>query len=109
MNCPFCESAEDTWFDRTIMYDHNGCQLEYETFATRCSDCGKNVNAPLDYYIDNLEVPLPTQKLVDDIDNLINNKPAIADQSDYIQIINNIQKLIAGWRETNDPCYEKEV
>lgn len=55
------------------------------------------------------ENPSPTQKLMDDIDNLINNKPAIADQSDYIQIINNIQKLVAGWRETNDPWYEKEV
>ena len=53
------------------------------------------------------ENPSPTQKLMDDIDNLINNKPAISDQSDYIKIINNIQKLVTGWREIHDPWHQK--
>lgn len=54
------------------------------------------------------ESPTPTQKLVDDISNQIANKPAISDQSDYIKVINNIEKLIEEWRDKHDPWYEKE-
>ena len=50
MNCPHCNSTADTWFDRSITYDSNGTPLEYEEFATRCSDCGRNVDAPSSYY-----------------------------------------------------------
>jgi len=50
--------------------------------------------------------PSKTQKMVDTIDNLIHNKPAIFDRSDLISILNNISSTIAEWRKDNDPWYE---
>lgn len=49
-NCPHCFSDKDTWFDRSCLHDEYGNELEYECFADRCSDCGRNVNAPRSYY-----------------------------------------------------------
>lgn len=54
------------------------------------------------------ENPSPTQKFVDDISELINNKSAIADQSDYIRVINRIEELVKDWREQNDPWFYHE-
>ena len=48
--CPHCGEDADTWFDRSAMYDQNGNDLEYECFATRCCACGKNIDAPVEYY-----------------------------------------------------------
>lgn len=48
--CPHCGSTSGTWFDRSVMLDSQGNPLEYEEFPTRCDDCGKNVNAPKNYY-----------------------------------------------------------
>lgn len=49
-NCPHCFSQADTWFDRSCMHDENGKPLPYEEFPFRCSDCGRNVDAPRSYY-----------------------------------------------------------
>ena len=52
-NCPHCGAINpETWFDRTICYDGNGQEMEYETYPTRCCECGKNVDAPKEYYRD---------------------------------------------------------
>lgn len=52
--CPHCLiSPLETWFDRSIQFDSKGNELEFETFATRCCNCGKNVDAPKDYYKEN--------------------------------------------------------
>lgn len=48
--CHHCKKSNDTWFDRSVIYDEQGHELEYETYATRCVKCGKNVNAPISYY-----------------------------------------------------------
>ena len=48
--CPHCESTSGTWFDRCAILDEQGNPLKYEEFPTRCVDCGKNVDAPKDYY-----------------------------------------------------------
>jgi len=50
--------------------------------------------------------PSKTQKMVDTIDDLIHNKPAIFDRSDSFSILNNISSTIAEWRKDNDPWYE---
>jgi hypothetical protein len=50
--------------------------------------------------------PTKTQRMVDSIDNLIQNKPAIYDRSDLISILNNISAIISEWRKENDPFYE---
>jgi hypothetical protein len=52
--------------------------------------------------------PSKTQKMIDTIDNLIHNKPAIFDGSDLISILNNISSTIAEWRKDNDPWYESD-
>ena len=49
-NCPHCFSSADTWFDRSCTHDENGNALPYEDFPFRCSDCGRNVDAPRSYY-----------------------------------------------------------
>jgi DNA-directed RNA polymerase subunit RPC12/RpoP len=49
-SCPHCGSTSGTWFDRSAMLDHQGNPLKYEEFPNRCNDCGKNVNAPKNYY-----------------------------------------------------------
>jgi hypothetical protein len=49
-NCPHCFSQADVWFDRSSMQDENGNSLPYEEFPFRCSDCGRNVDAPRSYY-----------------------------------------------------------
>lgn len=49
-NCPHCFSNSDVWFDRSCMHDENGKALPYEEFPFRCSDCGRNVDAPRSYY-----------------------------------------------------------
>lgn len=54
------------------------------------------------------EHPTATQKFVDTISDLINNKSAIADQSDYIRVINRIEELVKDWREQNDPWFYHE-
>lgn len=54
------------------------------------------------------ENPSVSQRLVDEITNLIDSRPAISDQSDYIKVINGIEKLIEEWRDKHDPWYEKE-
>jgi hypothetical protein len=48
--CPHCGGTSGTWFDRCSILDEQGNPLKYEEFPTRCEDCGKNVNAPKDYY-----------------------------------------------------------
>lgn len=47
---PHCGRTSGTWFDRCAILDNEGNPLKYEEFPTRCEDCGKNVNAPKDYY-----------------------------------------------------------
>jgi hypothetical protein len=49
-NCPHCFSQADVWFDRSCMHDENGKAFPYEEFPFRCSDCGRNVDAPRSYY-----------------------------------------------------------
>lgn len=49
-SCPHCGSTSGTWFDRCVILDEQNNPLEYEEFPTRCEDCGKNVNAPKNYY-----------------------------------------------------------
>ena len=49
-----------------------------------------------------INLPTTTEKLVDDIDNLIKNKPAIYDRSDLISILNKISGRIEEWREKHD-------
>lgn len=50
-NCPHCFSVADTWFDRSSVYlPEDGEIMEYENFPFRCSDCGRNVDAPRSYY-----------------------------------------------------------
>lgn len=48
--CPHCGERADTWLDRSIWVGPDGLEEEYESFATRCVKCGKNVDAPKDYY-----------------------------------------------------------
>lgn len=50
VNCHHCFSTADTWFDRSCAHDANGKSLPYEEFPFRCSDCGRNVDAPRSYY-----------------------------------------------------------
>lgn len=50
--------------------------------------------------------PSLTQKFVDDIDNLIKNKPAIYDQSDLVTILNKVHEKVLEWRSVNDPWHE---
>ena len=55
-DCPHCGSTEGTWFDRSYCEDAKGNKLKYEDFATRCRECGKNVDAPKSYYSDSEEI-----------------------------------------------------
>ena len=54
--CRHCGSTKDTWFDRSVQLDNDGNELEYESFACRCPDCGKNVDAPVEYYKDKKQI-----------------------------------------------------
>ena len=49
-DCPHCGKSEGTWFDRSYCTDGEGNMLEHEEFPTRCNACGKNVEAPKEYY-----------------------------------------------------------
>jgi len=51
--------------------------------------------------------PSITEELVDDIDNLIKNKPAIFDRSDLISTLNKISGRIEQWREKHDFWYNE--
>jgi hypothetical protein len=51
--------------------------------------------------------PSTTEELVDDIDNLIKNKPAIFDRSDLISTLNKISGRIEEWREKHDFWYDE--
>jgi hypothetical protein len=70
-NCPHCFSQADTWFDRSCIHDENGKPLPYEEFPTRCSDCGRNVDAPRSHYglsdirYVSFDVHLPATKVLD--------------------------------------------
>lgn len=49
--CPHCGTPDpDPWCDRSITYDVRGNELPWETYAMRCSSCGKNLDAPRSYY-----------------------------------------------------------
>lgn len=52
--------------------------------------------------------PNATQKLVDEIANIISPKTAISDVSDYMKIINDVQKRISQWRIEHDPWFYHE-
>jgi len=52
--------------------------------------------------------PSTTEELVDDIDNLIKNKPAIFDRSDLISTLNKITGRIEEWREKHDFWYNEK-
>lgn len=49
-SCPHCGASEGTWLDRSIGYDSDGNEKTYEIFPNRCCACGKNVDAPKEYY-----------------------------------------------------------
>lgn len=50
--------------------------------------------------------PSPIQQFVDDIDAIIQNKPAVYDQSDLAIILNKIETRVSEWRKANDPWHE---
>lgn len=54
------------------------------------------------------ENPSPSQKLVDDLSDIISPKTAITDVSDYIKIINEVEKRIKEWRVEHDPWFFHE-
>ena len=55
--CPHCGKDEGTWFDRSMSYNSDGSENEHETFPTRCNACGKNIDAPKEYYGTNTASP----------------------------------------------------
>ena len=48
--CTHCNKELETWFDRSTTMDESGEVIEYEDFPFRCIHCGKNVDAPKEYY-----------------------------------------------------------
>ena len=50
--CPHCGSSSGTWFDRTIVINGADEEDDYKTMPFRCNSCGKNVDAPVEYYKD---------------------------------------------------------
>jgi hypothetical protein len=48
--CHHCGSTEGTWLDRSYVTTEDGVKMKWEEFATRCNNCGKNVDAPKYYY-----------------------------------------------------------
>jgi hypothetical protein len=53
--------------------------------------------------------PSTTEELVDDIDSLIKNKPAIFDRSDLISTLNKISDRIEEWRKKHDFWYNENI
>lgn len=84
-------------------------KLNDEEVEVKRAEYDKNLKVTRDRLIESRKLhPTSSQKLVDAIAYLIDNKYAIPDQSDYFKIINSIEKLISEWRDKNDPWYEKE-
>lgn len=50
--CPHCGNNDGVWFDRSRMYDGDGNEFLYEGCCYRCNFCGRNINAPVEYYRD---------------------------------------------------------
>jgi hypothetical protein len=84
-------------------------KLSDEEVEIKRAEYEKNAKVTRERMIESRKLhPTHSQKLADDIASLIENKFAISDQSDYIKIINGIEKLISEWRDKHDPWYEKE-
>jgi hypothetical protein len=84
-------------------------KLSDEEVEIKRAEYEKNAKVTRERMIESRKLhPTSNQKLADDIASLIENKFAISDQSDYIKIINGIEKLISEWRDKHDPWYEKE-
>ena len=54
------------------------------------------------------ENPSSTEKFADDLSDIISPKTAITDVSDYIKIINEVEKRIKEWRVEHDPWFFHE-